>query len=86
MELFGIDEDDLIDEHLFDLNGVDLDGTGSRWAYPFSRSEIPHNWIPSIPSQVQGTHYSGSKSRYWKLVKFVIITFVCELITIHVGE
>ena len=75
-----VDEDDLIDEHLFDLDGCDLDGTGNRWAYPFSQSIIPHNWISR---RVQGTHHSGSGSRYRKLPKFAIIAFVCVL-TIHV--
>ena len=81
LDIDGIEEDDLIDDHLFDLNGRDLDGTGDRWAYPFSQSVIPHSLTQR---EVQGTHYSGSESRYSTLLKSVIIVSLYGLGTIRV--
>jgi len=37
-------DDDFIDNFMFDLNGLNLDGTGNKWAYPFSQSVVAHNW------------------------------------------
>ena len=53
--------DDLIDEHLFDLNGLNMDNSGNGWAYPFSQSVVPHRWIRK---EEVGTYYSNSHSKY----------------------
>ena len=52
-------EDDDVDEHVIDLDGLDLDGTGHKWAYPHSESVESHEWIERTND---GESYSTTNS------------------------
>ena len=50
---------DTRDEHVFSVNGINWDNTGAKWAYPFSESNVSHNWIP-VKSNEQYFDETGS--------------------------
>ncbi len=53
-------KDDYIDQHLLQLDGLDLDGEGYRWAYPWNRTLMLPRWIEKVDD---GREYRRTSSR-----------------------
>ena len=52
--------DDPIDEHVINLNGLNLDNTGNKWAFPWNSSAVEHEWVEK---ESRGSLYSTTASK-----------------------